>query len=68
MRVAAGDRRRGDSLLALPNVIGTAHNSYASPTAAAEAAKNALDNIAAYLAGRPVKGRARIDEYVCVGA
>ena len=58
----------GDSLLALPNVIGTAHNSYMSPSASAEAAEIALDNIAAFLEGRPVKGRVRIDEYVDAGA
>ena len=53
----------GDSLLSLPNVIGTAHNSYASPTAAAEAAENALGNILDFIAGLPVKGRAAISEY-----
>lgn len=53
----------GDSLLALPNVIGTAHNSFVSPTAFAEAVESALDNILAFIDGRPVKGRANIGDY-----
>ena len=57
----------GDSLLALPNVIGTAHNSYTSPTAAAEAAESALDNIVAFLEDRPLKGRVRREEYAAKG-
>lgn len=54
----------GDSLLALPNVIGTAHNSYVSPTAFAEATECALDNILAFIAGRPLKGRVNLSDYL----
>lgn len=53
----------GDPLIWLPNVIGSAHNSYVSPTARAEAVTNALNNVVAYLEGRLTKGRVKIDEY-----
>jgi len=54
----------GETLLKLPNVIGSAHNSYISPTANEEAAANAIDNIIAFIEGKNVKGRAQIREYL----
>lgn len=53
----------GDPLLALPNVVGSAHNSFYSSLAKAEAAESALDNIVSFIEGRPVKGRVDLGEY-----
>lgn len=54
----------GEPLLKLPNAIGTAHNSWISPSSRFRAAENAMRNIAAYFEGRPVKGRVKVEEYV----
>ncbi len=53
----------GDSLIGLPNVVGSAHNSYFSSLASREAAESALDNIVNFIGGRAVKGRVNLDDY-----
>lgn len=55
--------KEGDPLLALPNVIGSAHNAEMSSTAYKEALKNALTNIRAFMDGKPVKGKVNSEEY-----
>ena len=55
--------RDGDPLLAFPNVIGSAHNAEMSRTAHREALMNALENIRAFMDGKPVKGKVNREEY-----
>lgn len=55
--------RNGDPLLAFPNVIGSAHNAEMSRTAHREALMNALENIRAFMDGKPVKGKVNREEY-----
>ncbi len=53
----------GEPILKLPNVIGSAHNSWIYDGALAKAAGSAMENIAAFFEGRPLKGRVKIEEY-----
>ncbi len=52
-----------DPLVALPNVVASAHNSNRTPQAALMALDSAIDNVLRFLEGQPLKGLVRRELY-----
>ena len=59
--------KEGDPILAYPNVIGSAHNAEMNSRCNEEAIMNSLENIRAFLDGKPVKGHICKEEYLWSG-
>ena len=59
--------KNGEPILQYPNVIGSAHNAEMNAMAETEAIQNALENIRAFLDGKPVKGYVHKEEYLWNG-
>jgi glycerate dehydrogenase len=53
-----------EPFLALPNVLGSPHNSGMVPQALQDATKEAVQNVQKFLAGQPIKGVFRREEYL----
>lgn len=58
-----GEFRTNYPFLALPNVVGSPHNSAMTPGVTDEGVKRAVENVKRFLNGEPVKGVVRREDY-----
>jgi phosphoglycerate dehydrogenase-like enzyme len=60
----AGEFRTNYPFLALPNVLGSPHNSTMVPGMNKEGLRRAVENVNRFLTGGPVRGVVRREEYI----